>query len=49
MPSTIHLPHYQQEFDYSCVAACARMILAQFGKNLSEAELRKLLKTRPSN
>lgn len=48
MPSTIRLPHRQQEFDYSCLPACARMILAAFGREVPEAELRQLLKTRAS-
>ena len=26
MPSTIQLPHHPQERDFSCLAACARMV-----------------------
>ncbi|MBI3913049.1 MAG: C39 family peptidase [Chloroflexi bacterium] len=47
MPSIIRLPHLPQEHDFSCVAACARMVLAFYGKPISEAELRRILKTRP--
>lgn len=47
MPSMIHLPHYLQERDYSCVAACARMVLGLYGIERTETELRQLLKTRP--
>lgn len=45
---TVHLPHRQQEYDYSCLAACARMLLAAHGIEKSEAQLRRLLKTRAS-
>lgn len=42
----MHVPHHKQELDYSCLAACVRMILAFYGKDHSESDLRKLLKTR---
>src|SRR5262245_10329223 len=42
------VPHFQQELDYSCVAACARMVLAHYGDVRTEAELRSLLDTRPT-
>ena len=43
MPSGwLSVPHFQQELEYSCVAACARMVLAYYGDVRSEAELRLL-------
>jgi ABC-type bacteriocin/lantibiotic exporter with double-glycine peptidase domain len=46
MPNSwLNVPHFQQEFDYSCVAACVRMVLAHYGDLRSEAELRELLDT----
>ncbi len=35
-------PFYQQETRDSCVPACLRMVLAAFGLEISEAELRRL-------
>jgi ABC-type bacteriocin/lantibiotic exporter with double-glycine peptidase domain len=32
-------PFYKQETPYSCVPACIRMVLASFGRELSEAAL----------
>lgn len=47
MPSSLlNVPHFQQEHEYSCVAACARMVLAYFGDVRDEADLRSLLGTR---
>jgi len=43
----VNVPHFEQELDYSCLAACTRMVLAFFGAEHAEAELRALLKTRP--
>ncbi len=43
----IPVPHRQQELDYSCVPACVRMLLAFYGQEHSERELRILFKTRP--
>src|SRR5205823_4082167 len=40
--------HFQQELEYSCVAACARMVLAYDGDLRTEAELRSLLDTQPT-
>ncbi len=41
MPSSsLNVPHFQQELDYSCVAACVRMILAHYGDVRNEAEFR---------
>ena len=49
MPSSsLNVPHFQQELDYACVAACARMVLAHYGDVRSEADLRSLLDTRPT-
>jgi ABC-type bacteriocin/lantibiotic exporter with double-glycine peptidase domain len=39
--------HYKQEYPYSCVAACVRMVLAHFGRTCSEGELRQLMGTGP--
>ena len=48
MPSNLlNVPHFQQELEYSCVAACVRMVLAHFGDLRSEADLRALLDTQP--
>jgi ABC-type bacteriocin/lantibiotic exporter with double-glycine peptidase domain len=44
----LNVPHYKQEFHYSCVAACARMVLAHFGCQQTEEALRQLLSTQPS-
>lgn len=43
----MRVPHLEQELDYSCLAACVRMVLAFYGCERTEAELRALLKTRP--
>ena len=49
MPSSwLNVPHFQQELEYSCVAACVRMVLAYYGDIRSEAELRLLLDTQPT-
>jgi ABC-type bacteriocin/lantibiotic exporter with double-glycine peptidase domain len=49
MPSSwLNVPHFPQEFDYSCVAACARMVLAHYCDVRTEAELRTLLDTQPT-
>src|SRR5262249_3905876 len=49
MPSSwLNVPHFQQEFEYSCVAACIRMVLAHYGDHRSEAEVRSLLDTQPT-
>src|SRR5947209_2124192 len=40
MPSGwLNVPHFRQEHEYSCVAACVRMVLAHFGQGRTEAEL----------
>jgi ABC-type bacteriocin/lantibiotic exporter with double-glycine peptidase domain len=46
--SSLNVPHFQQEHEYSCVAACARMVLAHHGDVRSEADLRTLLDTQPT-
>lgn len=43
----LNVPHFKQELNYSCVAACVRMVLAHYGRNESEANLRQLLGTTP--
>jgi predicted double-glycine peptidase len=43
---SIPVPHYQQERDYSCVPACVRMVLAFYGQDHAESDLRILLRTR---
>jgi ABC-type bacteriocin/lantibiotic exporter with double-glycine peptidase domain len=49
MPSgLLNVPHFKQEFNHSCVAACVRMVLAFHGHNLPEADLRQLLNTKSS-
>ena len=49
MPSSwLNVPHFRQELEYACVAACARMVLAHYGDVRTEAELRSLLDTRPT-
>lgn len=42
----MNVPHFQQERDYSCLPACVRMVLAFYGEQHSEEELRRILKTR---
>jgi ABC-type bacteriocin/lantibiotic exporter with double-glycine peptidase domain len=37
------LTWFEQESPTSCVAACVRMVLSSFGKNLSEIEIREIL------
>jgi ATP-binding cassette subfamily B protein len=41
----LNVPHFKQEFNYSCIPACVRMVLAYHGRDLSEADLRALLGT----
>src|ERR1700722_15595029 len=41
----LNVPHYKQEFPYSCAAACARMVLAHYGCVRTEDELRYVLGT----
>ncbi len=49
MPSSwLNVPHFRQELEYSCVAACARMVLAHYGDIRTESELRLLLDTQPT-
>ena len=43
----MNVPHYEQELDYSCLPACVRMVMAYYGQEKTESELRTLLKTRP--
>jgi hypothetical protein len=40
MPSSsLNVPHFRQELDCSCVAACLRMVLVHYGDVRSEANL----------
>jgi len=49
MPSSsFKVPFFQQELEYSCAAACVRMVLAHHGDSRTEAELRLLLDTQPT-
>jgi ABC-type bacteriocin/lantibiotic exporter with double-glycine peptidase domain len=49
MPSSwLNVPHFQQEHEYSCVAACLRMVLAHYGDLRTETDLRLLLETQPT-
>ena len=49
MPSvSLNVPHFEQEFPYSCIPACARMVLDFFGCQHMEAELRTLMRTDPN-
>ena len=43
----LNVPPCKQEFNYSSMAACVRMVLAHQGRSLSEAEVRQLLNTQP--
>lgn len=40
------LPHFQQSSEGYCLPACARMVLASIGLNLTEAEIGTILGTR---
>ena len=49
MPNSwLNVPHFQQEFEYSCIAACVQMVLAHYGELRTEAELRSILDTQPT-
>lgn len=49
MPNvSLSVPHFKQEFHYSCIPACARMVLAYFGSQHTEVELRTLMRTDPN-
>jgi hypothetical protein len=49
MPSGwLNVPHFRQEHEYSCVAACVRMVLAHCGDVRTETDLRTLLDTQPT-
>jgi len=46
MPSvSLGVPAFEQEYPYSCVPACVRMVLAFHGRVHAEADLRHLLDT----
>src|ERR1700726_4458046 len=49
MPNiSLSVAHCRQELEYSCIAACVRMVLAFHGRSFAEAELRQLLDTKSS-
>ena len=49
MPNaSLSVPHFKQELLYTCIPACARMVLAFFGRQHTEAELRTLMRTHPN-
>lgn len=49
MPAdSLNVPLFRQEFNYSCLAACVRMVLAFHGRSVAESELRQLLDTQPT-
>ncbi len=43
---SINAPHRRQERDNSCLPACVRMVLAFYGVDKSEDELRRLFRTK---
>lgn len=43
MTTPIQLPHFQQSAPGYCLPACARMVLARLGLELSEAEIGRRL------
>ena len=49
MPSAsiIHLLHHQQEHSASCLAACVVMVLSHWKVDVAEAEVRRIIKTKP--
>lgn len=46
--ASLNVPHFKQEFQHSCIPACARMVLAFFYSHHTEAELRVLMRTDPN-
>jgi ABC-type bacteriocin/lantibiotic exporter with double-glycine peptidase domain len=49
MPSaSLNVLHCEQEFHYSCIPACAMMVLAFFGRQHTEVELRTRMRTGPT-
>jgi len=48
MPSVLlPVPHFEQSHDGMCLPACAKMVLAYWGKEYSERQLAQLLGTQP--
>lgn len=45
---SLPIPHFRQSSEASCLAACARMVLAYAGNVRSEAELIRLLDLDPA-
>ena len=42
---SLSVPHFKQEKPYSCLPACVRMVLAHYGRLVTEDELRQLMGT----
>ena len=48
MPSDwLKVPHRKQSHDGACLPACARMVMAYFGREVEEADLSRQLRSRP--
>jgi ABC-type bacteriocin/lantibiotic exporter with double-glycine peptidase domain len=45
---SLTLPHFKQSERYTCLPACARMVLAFYGDEQDEAELERLFSTTSS-
>ena len=45
--SIIRLPHHRQEHSASCLAACVVMVLSRWQVEVAEAEVRRIIKTKP--
>lgn len=43
----VHLQHHQQEHSASCLAACVVMILSSWQIEVTEAEVRRIIRTKP--
>ncbi len=43
----IQLRHHKQEYSASCLAACVVMVLSYWQVEVSEADIRRIIKTRP--
>jgi ATP-binding cassette subfamily B protein len=43
----LKVPYFHQQRDYTCGPACLEMVLAYFGKRLSEKELAKMARSKP--
>jgi len=45
---TLKVPHYEQELANSCLPACIKIVLAYYRKEISEQNIRRIIKTRPA-